>query len=133
MHPDSCVDAAHTIQEQHHAGQAGYRVGIDRVPLGGGQFEVQVKFCARLAQGAPVQVLAERQSIPGIPGIDGESDRNRWGRHSQTRSLRSADVAPVWLTTKRTGARSARAATWVMMPIIRSESAASRSSVVPTV
>src|ERR1017187_9799241 len=57
-------------------------------------------------------------------GVGGEPFRSD---HGQTRSLRSADVAPVWLTTKRTGARSARAATWVMMPIIRSESAASRS------
>ena len=68
VHPDPCVDAAHTIQEQHRGGQGEYRVGIDRVPLGGGQFEVQAQFCARLAQGAPVQVLAERQPVPGIQG-----------------------------------------------------------------
>src|SRR3984893_14152562 len=129
VHPDPCVDAAHAIQEQHRAGQAGYRVGIDGVPLGGGQLEVQVEFRARLSQRTPVQVFAEREPVPGIPGIDGESDRRR----GHMRSLRRVDVAPVWLTTKRTGARSARAATWVMMPIIRSESAASRSTGVPTV
>ena len=54
VYPDARVDAPHAVEEQHGARQPGGRVWVDGVPLGGGDFQVEVEFGAGLFQGAAV-------------------------------------------------------------------------------
>ena len=79
----------------------------------------------------------ERSTVADVPRVDGEP--HSWGaagrmcsgdRHAVIRSMQ--DFAPVRVTWKRTGIRSARAGTWVMTPTIRSPVAARFSSVPAT-
>src|SRR5262249_53953166 len=120
------VDAAHAVREQHRAGQDEGGIGVDGPPLRARRLQLQVELRAGFRQGAAVQLLAERHSVPGIPRVDGVGNG-----HGPSR--RTTEVAPSRLTTNRTGTRSASAATWVTRPTMRSLSAASRSSVVATV
>jgi hypothetical protein len=80
VHPDSGVDAAHAVREQHHAGRDGGGIGVDGPPLRPRYLQVKVELGAGFLQGAAVQFLAERHPVPGIPRVDGVPD-GRWGGH----------------------------------------------------
>src|ERR1019366_2585851 len=75
---------------------------------------------------------ADGPRVDGEPHLGGAPGRvlGSGDRHAVIRSMR--DLAPVRVTWKRTGIRSAIAGTWVMTPTIRSPVAARFSSVAAT-
>jgi uncharacterized protein (DUF736 family) len=91
VHPDPCVDAAHAIQKQHRAEQAGYRVGSTWRQSAAASSRSRLSSVLD-SPSVPPQVFAERAPVTGIRGGSTVKVRNWRGRYGQPRCTRPASL-----------------------------------------
>src|SRR5690606_33088543 len=116
LHPR--VDAAHAV-DQEQPGRPGLR-SVDRAPLLGGHLDPGLHF-RRTGTRRRLGVVGEGR----VPGVDGDP-------HSYSKVFSTCDPLASLTIRKRTGTRSARSATCVTSPTVRSLETVSASSVVAT-